>query len=319
MPDALVRALQLTVGRRVHGLLEGDYRSSVLGRGTELAQVRPYTPGDDVRLLDWNVTARTGEPHVRVHHAERVLVTWLVLDATASMRFGTGDRRKDDVALGAAFAVGQAATARGNRVGVLSFGGGPSAPRPPRQGRAGMLGLARALAPGTDGGDPAGSGAAADLRGALQVAGSVARQRSLVVVVSDFRGRLDWRERLVDLAGRHMVLCIEVRDPREQVLPAMGELALVDPESGRRLRVDTGDPLLRERFAAAAADERERVAQAISSTGARHVVLSTEGDWLRTLAGYLRGRGPGAGAGERAAARAAARAASGGHASGGGA
>lgn len=287
MPDALVREIQLTVGRRVHGLLEGDHRSALLGRGTELAQVRPYAPGDDVRLIDWNVTARTGETHVRVHMAERVLVTWLVVDATPSMRFGTGDRRKDDVALGAAFAVGRAGSARGNRVGVLTFGGGPPAPRPPRQGRVGMLGLAQALVAEEEAG---GSGVAADLAGALAVAASVARQRSLVAIVSDFRGRVDWRERLIDLAGRHVVLAIEVRDPREQELPAMGELTLVDPESGRRLRVDTGDAALRTRFAAAAAEERRRVADAIASTGARHVVLSTEGDWLRHLAGYLRTR-----------------------------
>lgn len=289
MPDALVRAIELTVGRRVHGLLEGDYRSSVLGRGTELAQVRPYSHGDDVRLIDWNVTARTGETHVRVHLAERVLVTWLVVDATQSMRFGTGDRRKDDVALGAAFAVGRAATARGNRVGVLTFGGGPAAPRPPRQGRAGMLALARAL---TDEDRGVGPGVAPTLSEALTVAGSVARQRSLVAVVSDFRGSLDWRDRLVDLAGRNMVVAIEVRDPREQELPAMGELALVDPETGRRLRVDTSDATLRRRFAEAAAAERARVAEAIVSTGARHVVLSTEGDWLRQLAGFLRTPGP---------------------------
>ena len=288
MPDALVREIQLTVGRRVHGLLEGDLRSALLGRGTELAQVRPYAPGDDVRLIDWNVTARTGETHVRVHMAERVLVTWLVVDATPSMRFGTGDRRKDDVALGAAFAVGRAASARGNRVGVLTFGGGPATPRPPRQGRVGMLGLAQALVGEEDEG--AGHGVAADLAGALAVAGAVARQRSLVAVVSDFRGPVDWRARLVDLAGRHVVLAVEVRDPREQELPAMGELTLVDPESGRRLRVDTSDAALRTRFAAAAAEERARVAEAITSAGARHVVLSTEGDWLRHLATFLRTR-----------------------------
>src|SRR5512138_870940 len=98
MPDALLRALDVTVGRKMEGLLAGDYRSNVLGDGTELAQVRPYAPGDDVRRIDWNVTARTGQTHVRVHMAERVLVTWLVLDTSVSMDFGTADRRKADVA-----------------------------------------------------------------------------------------------------------------------------------------------------------------------------------------------------------------------------
>jgi len=98
IPGALLRALDLSIGRRVEGLLAGDYRSAVLGQGTELAQVRPYVPGDDVRQIEWNVTARTGEPHVRIQLAERVLVTWLVLDTSASMQFGTADRRKADVA-----------------------------------------------------------------------------------------------------------------------------------------------------------------------------------------------------------------------------
>ena len=120
-----LRALELSVGRRVDGLLAGDYRSAFAGVGSELWQVRPYQPGDDVRRIEWNVTARTGEPHVRVELAERVLVTWLVLDASASMSFGTGERRKADVAEGVAIAVGYAATRRGNRLGTVAFGAEP--------------------------------------------------------------------------------------------------------------------------------------------------------------------------------------------------
>src|ERR671939_1053633 len=133
MPDALLRALDITIGRRVDSLLAGDYRSTLHGDGTELAQVRPYVPGDDVRLIDWNVTARTREPHVRVHLAERVLVTWLVLDGSPSMPFGTADRRKVDVAEGVAIAVGHVATRRGNRLGVVAFGGGEPRVMRPRQ------------------------------------------------------------------------------------------------------------------------------------------------------------------------------------------
>ena len=138
---ALLRALDLTIGRRIEGLLAGDYRSSLLGDGTELAQIRPYVPGDDVRRIDWNVTARTGEPHVRVHLAERVLVTWLVLDTSPSMRFGTADRRKADVAEGVALAVGHLATRRGNRLGVADLRRRRAARRCPlRQGRVGLSG-----------------------------------------------------------------------------------------------------------------------------------------------------------------------------------
>jgi len=284
IPDQLLRALDVSIGRRVGGLLAGDYRSSELGVGTELAQVRPYVPGDDVRRIDWNVTARTGEPHVRVHLAERVLVTWLVLDTSASMQFGTADRRKADVAEGVALAVGHIATRRGNRLGIVTFGSAPPKSTPPRQGRVGLIGLLTQLR----GEDPGAIGPAVTLGTALRHTATVARQRAFVVVVSDFRGPVDWRHPLLDLAGRHDVVAVEVRDPREQELPDLGELWLVDPETGRQVRVDTRDRALRSRFADAAAGERARVTQAITSTGARHVVLSTSGDWLRQLAAFLR-------------------------------
>jgi uncharacterized protein (DUF58 family) len=285
MPEPLLRALELSIGRRVDGLLAGDHRSSLLGRGSELAQVRPYVPGDDVRLIDWNVTARTREPHIRVQLAERVLVTWVVLDRTPSMDFGTADRRKADVALGVALALGHAASVRGNRVGLLPFGGGSAVPLPPRQGRAGLVGLLLAL-----GDDSSAGGAAADLGPALTTLGAVARQRSLIAVVSDFRGPRDWKPQLVDLAGHHDVLAVEIRDPREDDLVDVGEVWFSDPESRARLRVDTGDPNLRSRFSEAAALDRRDVAADLTSARASHVVLSTRGDWLRALAAHLGGR-----------------------------
>jgi uncharacterized protein (DUF58 family) len=287
MPDALLRALDVTIGRRVEGLLAGDYRSALLGAGTELAQVRPYELGDDPRWIDWNVTARTSQPHVRVQLAERVMVTWLLLDTSASMTFGTADRRKADVAEGVALAVGHVATRRGNRLGIATFGGPKPQAVPPRQGRVGLLGLLLALR-GEDG-----SGAGAGSLGeAFRRLGALARQRSLVVVVSDFRGPLDWRRPLLELAGRHDVLAIEVRDPREQELPNVGELWLVDPETGDQLRVDTRDARLRSRFATAAAEERSGLARTLAAIGVRHVALSTSGDWLRALAVFLRGGRP---------------------------
>ena len=285
MPDSLLRALDITIGRRVDSLLAGDYRSTLHGDGTELAQVRPYVPGDDVRQIDWNVTARTLEPHVRVHLAERVLVTWLVLDSSPSMQFGTADRRKADVAEGVAIAVGHVATRRGNRLGAVTFGDADPRSVPPRQGRVGLLGLLATLRAEGDG--AAGSGSLAE---AIDRVGALARQRALVVLVSDFRGPLDWRRPLLALAGRHDVVAVEIRDPREQELPNMGELWLVDPETGRQLRVDTRSAKLRARFAAAAAAERDEVATTLAGLGVRHVVLSTEGAWLRPLTVFLRRR-----------------------------
>jgi uncharacterized protein (DUF58 family) len=286
MPEALLRALDITIGRRMEGLLAGDYRSSLYGDGTELAQVRPYIPGDDVRRIDWNVTARTGEPHIRVQLAERVLVTWLVLDTSASMRFGTAERRKADVAEGAALAIGHVATRRGNRLGIVTFGDAKPRGLPARQGRMGLVGLLTALR----------EESAADRLGptslgqALARTGALARQHSLVVVVSDFRGPRDWRRPLLELAGRHDVLALETRDPREQELPNVGALWLVDPETGQLLRVDTKSRRLRERFAAAASDERSELAGELASLGVRHLVLSTSGDWLRSLAAFLKRR-----------------------------
>src|SRR5919205_740702 len=258
-----LRALELTVGRRVDGLLAGDYRSSLAGLGSELWQVRPYEPGDDVRRIEWNVTARTGEPHVRVELAERVLVTWLVLDASASMAFGTGERPKADVAEGVAIAIGYAATRRGNRLGTISFGS-ESTVEPPRQGRRALLDTLRLLR-------ELPSGGSGTLRDALELADRVVRQRALVVLVSDFRGPPDWRAPLLRLAGRHTVLAVEVRDPREQELADVGDLRLVDPETGRQLRVNTSDRRLRDRFAAAADAERRAVVAALATAGVRHV------------------------------------------------
>jgi uncharacterized protein (DUF58 family) len=288
LPGALLRALDMSIGRKMQGLLAGDYRSALLGDGTELAQVRPYVAGDDdVRWIDWNVTARTGIPHVRVHLAERVLVTWLVLDTSASMHFGTADRRKADVAEGVAIAVGHVATRRGNRLGLVTFGDDSPRTLPPRQGRFGLLGLLSALRDQAD----AENAGATSLGEALHRTGSLAKQRSAVIVVSDFRGPLDWRRPLLELAGRHDVVAVEIRDPREQELPNAGVLWLVDPETGRQLRADTRSEQLRARFATAAAAERAELARALAVAGARHVVLTTAGDWLRSLAVFLR-RGP---------------------------
>lgn len=286
MPEAILRALDVTIGRRVQSLLAGDFRSSGLGGGTELAQVREYVPGDDVRRIDWNVTARMLVPHVREYVAERVLTTWLVLDASASMQFGTADRRKYDVAEGAALAIGHVATRHGNALGVFAFDGRQERLTRPAQGRAGLLGLLLALRL-----QPPADGSAASLGAALRKVDRVAGRGRLVVLVSDFRGARDWERPLLELCGRHEVVAIEIRDPREQELPDVGELWMVDPETGRRLRVDTGCRRLRERFAAAAAAERAEVAAAIARAGARHVVLSTAGDWLRQLASGLQERG----------------------------
>ncbi len=280
LSNASLRALDLAIGRRVDGMLAGDFRSAFAGVGTELNQIRPYVPGDDVRRIDWNVTARTGEPHVRVEFGERVLVTWIVVDLSASMRFGTADRRKTDVAEGVSIAIGHVATRRGNELGVVALGSDELLFRRPRQGRLGLL-----LALGALRETPVGGGS---LSGALKLVDGLAINRSLVVVISDFRGPVDWRTALLRVAARHRTLAVEIRDPREQQLADVGEVRLEDPETGLQLLVDTEDPVLREQFAKAAAEERQGLIAALTSCGVPHVALSTDEDWLRPLGRFLR-------------------------------
>ena len=285
LPAAALRALQIEVGRRLQGMLAGDYRSSHYGDGVELAQVRPYVPGDDVRRIEWNVTARTGEPHVRVNMAERVLVTWLLLDTSPSMHFGTADRRKADVADGVAIALGHVATRRGNRLGVMTFGDRNPTTLPPTQGRHGLLGLLGALQREPE----AGQVGATSLGDALRRTGAIARQRGVVAVVSDFRGPLDWRKPLLELMSRHEVLAVEIRDPREQELPDVGELWLVDPETGPAGARRHAQPRAARALRAGRRGGAQRAWRAIlSALGVPHVVLSTSGDWLRPLAALPR-------------------------------
>jgi uncharacterized protein (DUF58 family) len=280
----VLRSLDLAVRRRVESLIPGEHVTPSVGAGTELAQIRPYQPGDDVRLMDWNVTARTQEPHVRVHVGERAMTTWMVLDTSASMTFGTTQRRKADVAEGVALALGHVATRRGNRLGVVGVGAGEPRILAPHQGRAGLLGLLATLRaePEADG------GGATRLADALSRLRAITRARGLVVVVSDFRGPVDWPAPLRALRGRHGLLCAEIRDPREMELPPVGGLWMVDPETGHQRHVNTSSGKLRRRFADASAAERAQVGAEIRSAGADHVLLTTDGDWLRELATHLR-------------------------------
>jgi uncharacterized protein (DUF58 family) len=287
VPGDLLRALELQVARRTVGLVDGDHRSTRLGRGSELAQVRPYADGDDVRRIDWNATARSGEVHVRVDVAERAVSTWLLLDVSPSMGFGTAIRRKADVAEGVALALAHITSRRGNRVGALTFGGSAPITVRQRQGRRGLIGalLAARQEPETE------QVGATSLGAALHRTGALARQRGVVFVVSDFLGPRDWRAPLLRLASRHEVAAIEIRDPREHTLPDVGHLWLVDPETGRRIQVDTRRKKTRHAFAAAAGADRADVARELASLGVSHVTLTTDEDWLRTLGAFLsRGR-----------------------------
>jgi uncharacterized protein (DUF58 family) len=286
MPSRLVDGLDPSIAHRASGALPGDRRAAGLGMGTELAQLRPYEPGDDVRHIDAAATARTGEPYVRLHVPERTLTTWLIVDVSASMAFGTAHRLKSDVAEGVATVMARLAVRRAGRVALLTFGAGESRLLRPKASRPGVMAVRRALEEGVA---PDGRAEPDALAVALNHIRKVAGQPGLVVVVSDFRDQEEWERPLGALAMRHSVVAVEIRDPREASVPSVGRLALVDPETGRRVEVDTSRRAVRERFEAIEAARRESVAAVLRGVRAEHVVLSTGEDWLVELGRRLGG------------------------------
>ena len=285
MPGPLVDALDLVVARHAAGALPGDRRAAGMGAGTELAQLRPYEVGDDVRQIDAAATARTGEPHVRLQVPERTLTTWIVLDVSPSMAFGTAQRLKADVAEGVAQVLGRLAIRRAGRVALVTFGAGKPRMLPPRGSKPGFVALRRVLGQGVA---PDGHNEPHALAHALGRVGKVARQPGFVAVISDFREHDGWTRPLGALAARHSVLAVEVSDPRESELPAVGRLALVDPETGERIEVDTSRRRVRERFAQLERQRREEIARELRRLHVDHVALSTDRDWLLDLGRTLR-------------------------------
>jgi uncharacterized protein (DUF58 family) len=282
--DGLVDAIDLLVVRLVARGMPGEWRSVGVGRGTELAQLRPYEPGDDVRHLDAAATARTGHPHVRLHVPERALTTWIVLDLSPSMAFGTAKRLKADVAEGVALVLARLAIKRAGSVGVVAFGAGAPIVLDPRGSRPGMVAVHNLLAAGVgrDGQtDPS------SLAAALQLLLTIAKRPGLVAIISDFRDQLDWTQPLAAVAGRHSAIAVEVHDPREAALPAVGRIALVDPETGQRLEVDTSSSRVRARFEELERERRARLAGELRRLRVTHVGLDTDGDWLLELAASL--------------------------------
>jgi uncharacterized protein (DUF58 family) len=286
MPHALVDALDVGVNRLVSRTLPGERKASGVGLGLEFAQLRPYEIGDDVRHIDAAATARSaGQPHVRLHVPDRSLTTWIVLDVSPSMAFGTAVRLKADVAEGVALVFGRIGVRRAGSVGLVGFGASVPITLPPRGSKPGMIALQKTVQQGVA---PDGDSDPEGLAGALRRVGRLARQPGLVVVISDFRDQPGWERPLGALRMGHTVLAVEVSDPREHELPALGHLAVIDPETGARLSVNTSNRRLRERFAEL---ERERSAQLASELRrlrAKHVSVSTDDEWLRVLGRELR-------------------------------
>ena len=285
LAQPLLEAIDVSLSRMVARMLPGDRRAVGVGAGTELAQLRPYEIGDDVRHIDPAATARTGQPHVRLHVPERALTTWIVLDVSPSMAFGTARRLKADVAEGVALVFGRLGVRRAGSVGLVTFGAAMPRVLPPRGAKPGMVALRRALDEGVA---PDGQHDPEGLAGAMSRVSRLARQPGLVVAISDFRDQRGWERPLGSLRVRHSVIAVEIVDPREQELPAVGQLALVDPESGQRIEVDTSSKRLRRRFAELERRRREAVARELRRLRTDHVTLSTGEDWLLALGRHLR-------------------------------
>ncbi|MDA8437174.1 MAG: DUF58 domain-containing protein [Actinomycetales bacterium] len=280
----VLRRLELEVRRRIDGVASGDHATLSVGPGSERAGARAYAPGDDARLIDWNLTARSAETYVRQTEADRESETWIVADRSASLDFGTARCEKRDVVLGAVAGFGMLRLGGGNRVGVVVSGTGRLVHRPARQGRAALMTALAAVhdtprqdAPPTE---------ASDLAAACRWVQGAARRRGQVVVVSDFLDAGRWQRELRLLSLRHEVVAVHVTDPRELELPDVGILAVVDAETGRQRYVHSGSRGLRERYAAAARQRDDAIRDAIHAAGAEYLPLSTSRDWLTDTVAY---------------------------------
>lgn len=280
--EATLARLQYLVTRRLDGLLQGDYLGLLPGPGSEAGESREYRPGDDVRRMDWPVTARTTLPHVRETIADRELEAWLAVDLSASMDFGTAQYLKRDLAIAAAAAVIHLTVRGGNRVGAVVSNGDTLRRLPARSGRREAQGLLKAV------GHTLSARGQLDLGALVDALNRPPRRRGLAVVISDFLAPPEqWARPLRKLGVRHETLAVEVVDPRELELPDVGVLVVADPETGVLHEVQTADRSLRERYAAAARTQRESVAAAIRAAGARHLRLRTDSDWLLDIVRFV--------------------------------
>ena len=272
--------------RRLDGLLQGDYRTIFKGHGLDLADIREYAVGDDVRHIDWNVTARLDTPYVREYLEDREISAHFLLDLSPSVDFGTVDRRKRDLLLDFTGVLARLLTRHGNRVGATLYGSRVERSIPARGGRIQVLRLLNELerrprlerAPLTS------------LSDLLDAGMRSLRRRSLVFVVSDFFSAAGWEARLERIARRHETLAVRLVDPRESDLPDIGPVVLTDSETGEQLRVDTHDPRFRTRFVDAARRREERLASVFARAGVPVLVLRTDEDLVRAIVRFAYAR-----------------------------
>jgi uncharacterized protein (DUF58 family) len=278
--ERLLQRLEWTVLRRLDGLLQGDYRSLLRGAGVDLADLREYQLHDDVRHIDWNVTARLQQPYVRLFIEDRELSAWFLLDLSASVDFGSAGRTKLDTSAAFVAALARVITRHGNRVGALFYGERVEAVLAPAVSRRHLLMLLQRMrAP-----RPPARGTGTALAELLQAAAGVIKRRSLVFVVSDFISAPGWADALARLALRHDVVAVRLVDPLERELPAgLGLVTVQDAETGEQLLIDADDAAFRERYARIAADQEAAIFDALSASGADTLELATDDDLLDAL------------------------------------
>ena len=287
--SAALRKLELTVRRKLDGVLHGDHQGLIPGPGSEPGESRIYQPGDDVRRMDWSVTARTTTPHVRQMIADRELETWLVVDMSASLDFGTAGCEKRDLAVAAAAAIAFLNSGGGNRLGAVISNGDIIRRVPALSGRMHEQELLRAIAT-TPKAPP---GVRGDLAVAIDALRRPERRRGMAVIISDFLGPINWMRELRAIAGRHEVLGVEIIDPRDVELPDIGDVVLQDAESGIT-REFTIDEKLRDDFARAAQAHRDEVARTLRRCDAPLMTLRTDRDWIADVVRFVASRRRGA-------------------------
>ncbi|GER91009.1 hypothetical protein KDW_51710 [Dictyobacter vulcani] len=283
--DLLLRRLNWSVLRPLASYLGGSERSQFLGPGVEFSEIRAYQPGDDIRFIDWNISARTEQPMVREAHVERAVDVWFLIDVSASINWGTASCLKSDRALEFIALAGQLLNRSGNRLGAVIFADMPLEVLPPVTGRLHLLHLlARLRTIKTSSTGPT------DLYAALNKTQRILRRRSLIVLVSDFLVQDGWQSALGKLAQRHEIVAVRLQDPREGALPDVGLVTLEDPETGQQLFVDTGDTTLRERFMQAALQQEEQLRAGFARCGVELLQLGTDQDVIPAMVRFLQKR-----------------------------
>ncbi|MCC6458124.1 MAG: DUF58 domain-containing protein [Caldilineaceae bacterium] len=278
-PERILLRLDWQVIRRLDGLLQGDYRTLFYGYGVDFADLREYQPGDDIRYIDWNVTARMDTPYIRQYVEDREITAWFLLDLSPSMDFGTVENQKRTVLIDFVSTLARLLTRHGNRVGALLYGGRVERTIPARGGRIHVLRLINDLlkqprlarTPSTD------------LAPLLKAGLHTIKKRSLVFIISDFISEPGWEKSLNLLSQRHEVLAIRLFDPREMELPDIGLVMVEDAETGEQLYVDTHDRTFRRRFQEAAQAREAALSEAFKRAGVAALSLSTEDDLVRAI------------------------------------